>query len=64
MKTAEDILENCLNEVGLSINEKLKPNDIPLRVVKKTKKAIIAAMEEYANERLQELSLTDEDIEK
>lgn len=49
-KTKEEILENCLNNIGFSFNEQLKPNNITIAEVKKTKKAFLKAMEEYAQQ--------------
>jgi hypothetical protein len=53
MKTAAEILENELNNIGFSFVEKLKPDNITLAEVRKTKRAIIKAMESYATEREQ-----------
>jgi hypothetical protein len=46
--TKEEILENCLNEIGFSFAEQLKPDNITLAQVRKTKKAILKAMQEFA----------------
>jgi hypothetical protein len=46
-KTAEEILENELNEMGFSFNDQLKPGNISFTETKKVKKSILKAMEEY-----------------
>lgn len=51
MKTAEEILENELNNIGFSFADQLKPDNISFTEVKKVKKAILNAMESYATER-------------
>lgn len=53
MKTAEEVLRPYMPIIN---NRHRSKTDI--------RETIIHIMEEYANERLQELSLTDEDIEK
>ena len=50
-QTAEEILEDELNEVGYSFKDQLKPDDIPIKIVKKVNKAIIRAMKRYANQK-------------
>ena len=60
---AEEILENELNNVGFSFSEQLKPDNISLAETKKTKKAILKAMEQYRTEGLRdELIKYDKEI--
>ena len=47
---AEEIIENELNELGLSFNEKLIPDNIDIQLVKDAKKAIMKAMDDYAKQ--------------
>lgn len=53
-KRAEEILENELNNIGFSFKEQLKPDDITLAEVRKTKKAIVKAILDFHNERLRQ----------
>lgn len=57
---AEEILENELNEIGFSFKEQLKPDNIRLADVRKTKKAIVKAMHEYATQPLPSDTLRNE----
>jgi len=50
MNIAEKILEDNLNNIGFSFAEQLKPDSIKLSEVRKTKKVILKAMEEYAQQ--------------